>query len=64
MILHSNNFFSCHVLNINSLKCISKNNQECKIRSEIISVNPNEPTFYSNSIIDLCNTINDPIMCS
>ena len=30
--------FSC-----NALKCVSVNNQECKMRPEIISVNSNEP---------------------
>ena len=40
------------------------NNQECKIRSEIINVNTNEPVFYPYSITinkckDSCNTIND-----
>ena len=29
-------FFSYNVLNVNSLECLSMNNQECKIRSEII----------------------------
>ena len=24
-------FFSCNPLNVNSLKCVSMNNQECKI---------------------------------
>ena len=50
MFFHSNNFFSCNVLNLNSLKCVSINNQECKIRSEIINVNTNEPMFYPYSI--------------
>ena len=41
------------------------NNQECKIRSEIINVNTNEPMFYPYSITinkgkGGCNTINDP----
>ena len=58
-------FFSRNVLNVNSLKCVSMNNQECKIRSEIISVNPNEPMFYPHSITinkckGSCNTIIDP----
>ena len=40
-------------------------NQECKIRSEIIDINSNEPTFYPYSIkvnkcSDSCNNINDP----
>ena len=33
----------------NSLKYVSMNNQECKIRSEIIDVNSNEPTFSPHS---------------
>ena len=58
-------FFSCNVSNVNSLKCVSMNNQECKIRTEIISVNTNEPLFYPYSITKIkckgsCNTINDP----
>ena len=52
-------------LSVNSLECVSTNNQKCKIRSEIINVNTNEPVFYPYSITinkykDSCNTINDP----
>ena len=41
------------------------NNQECKIRSEIINVNTNEPVFYPfniklNKCSGSCNNINDP----
>ena len=43
-------FFSFNILNVNSLKCVSMNNQECQIRSEIINVNTNEPVFYPYSI--------------
>ena len=43
-------FFSYNVLNINSLECVSMNNQECKVRSEIINVNTNEPVFYPSTI--------------
>ena len=58
-------FFSYNVLNANSLKCVSINNEECKIRSEIINVNTKEPVFYPYSITintckGSCNTINDP----
>ena len=58
-------FFSCNVLNVNSLECVSMNNQECKIRPEIINFNTNEPVFYPYSIRinkckGSCNTINDP----
>ena len=41
------------------------NNQKCKIRSEIINVNTNEPVFYPSSIkvnkcSRSCNNISDP----
>ena len=41
------------------------NNQECKVRPEIINVNNNEPVFYPFSIktskcSGSCNIINDP----
>ena len=57
--------FTYNVLNLNSLECVSMNNQECKIRSKIINVNTNEPMFYPYSITinkckGSCNTINDP----
>ena len=39
-------FFSCNVLNVNSLECVSMNNQEWKIRPEIINVSTNQPVFY------------------
>ena len=47
------------------LSCISMNNQECKVRPEIINVNSNEPVFYPFSIktskcSGSCNNINDP----
>ena len=53
-------FISCH-----ALKCVSMNNQECKIRPEIINFNSNKPSFYSYSIlVNKCsgssNNINDP----
>ena len=47
------------------LSCISMNNQECKVRPEIIDVNSDEPLFYPFSIktskcSGSCNNINDP----
>ena len=42
-------FFSCNVFIINSLECVSMNNQECKIRPEIINFNTNEPVFHPYS---------------
>ena len=53
-------FFGC-----NALKCVSVNNQECKIRPEIINININKPSFYPYSIkvnkcSGRCNHIKDP----
>ena len=47
------------------MKCISMNNQECKVRPEIVNVNSDEPVFYPFSIktskcSGSCNNINDP----
>ena len=58
-------FFNFNVLNVNSLDWVSMNNQECKIKSEIIKFNTNEPMFYPYSITinkckGSCNTVNDP----
>ena len=58
-------FFNHNPLNVNSLECFSMNNQECKIRSEIINVNNNESVFYPITIrVDKCSgscsNINDP----
>ena len=56
--------------NINSLECVSMNNQECKTRTKIIDVNNNEPVFYPYSIkvnkcSGSCNNINNsyPKLC-
>ena len=58
-------FFGCNELNVNPLKCVSMNNQECKIRTKIIDINNNEPSFYPYSIevnkfSGSCNNINNP----
>ena len=58
-------FSSYNTLNENSLECVSMNNQERKITSEIINVNTNERMSYPYSITinkckGTCNTINDP----
>ena len=57
--------FNFNLSNVNSLECVSMNNQECKIRTGIINVNINEPMFYPYSIKinkckGSCNTINNP----
>ena len=43
-------YFGCNISNVNPLKCVSTNNQECKIRPEIVNVNSDEPTFYPYSV--------------
>ena len=56
---------SFNVSNVNSLECVSMKNQECKMRTEIINLNTNEPMFYPYSIKinrckGSCKAINDP----
>ena len=55
---------SSNLVGINSLSCISMNNQICKVRPEIINVNSKNPVFYPFSIKTRkcsgnCNNIND-----
>ena len=57
-------FFNFNLSNVSSLGCVSMNNQECKIRTEIINLNTNDLMFHPYSIIinrckGSCNTIND-----
>ena len=57
--------FLSSLVNTTSLSYISMNNQEYKVRPEIINVNSNEPVFYPFSIktskcSGSCNNINDP----
>ena len=56
-------FFSC-----NTLTCVSMNNQECKIRPEIININSDEPCSVNiNKFSGSFNNINDQYaktMCS
>ena len=58
-------FFSCSVLGVNSLECVSMSNQECKTRPKIIDVYNNEPVFHPYSIkvnkcSRSCNNISYP----
>ena len=57
--------FGCNLSSVNPLKCISMNNQECKVRPGIVNVNNNKPVFFPFSIkiskcSGSCNNINDP----
>ena len=56
-------FFGCSLPSVNSLKCISVNNQECKVRPQVVNVNSKEPVFFPYSIKTSkcsCNNVNDP----
>ena len=39
--------FVSTLVSVNSLSCISMNNQECKVRPQIVNANSNEPVFFS-----------------
>ena len=58
-------YFGCNLSNVNPLECAPMNNQECKVRSETVNVNSNNPMFFPFSIrasecSGSCNNINDP----
>ena len=51
---------------INSLNCISVNNQEFKVRPQIVNVNGDDPVFFPYSVktsksSGSCNNINNPL---
>ena len=58
-------FFDCNLSNVNSLKCISMNNQEWKVRPQIDNIKIDESVFFPFSIKTSkcsvnCNNVNDP----
>ena len=57
--------FLSTLTSVNFLSCISMNNQECKVRPQIVNANSKEPVFFPFSIktskwSGSCNKINDP----
>ena len=57
--------FLSGLTSINSLSCISMNNQECKVRPQIVNVNGDDPMFFPYSVKTSkcsgnCNNINNP----
>ena len=57
--------FLSNLVSTTSLYCISRNNQTCKARPQIVNVNSNNLIFYPFSIKTSkcsgnCNNINDP----
>ena len=58
-------FFGFSLSSVNTLECVSINNQECKVRPKIVNVNSSNPIFYPFNIktskcSGSCNNINDP----
>ena len=39
--------FLSTLTSVNLLSCISMNNQQCKVRSQIVNVNGDDPVFFS-----------------
>ena len=39
-------FFGCNLSSVNPLECVSINNEECKVRPEIVNVNRDKLVFY------------------
>ena len=57
--------FLSTLTSVDLLSCISMNNQECKIRPQIVNLNRDEPVFFPFSIktsqsCGSCNNINNP----
>ena len=50
-------FFGCNVSNLNLLKYVSMDNQECKVRTKIIGINNNVVVFVIMSMIHLQNCV-------
>ena len=51
---------------VNMLSCISMNNEECKVRPQIVNINGDDPKFFLYSVktsksIGSCNNINNPL---
>ena len=47
---YSNDVFGCNLSSVNLLKCISMNNQDCKVRPKIVNVNSDEAVSFPFSI--------------
>ena len=58
-------FFRCNLSSVNPLECFSMNNQESKVRPEIVNDNSDEPVFYhfgikTSKCSSSCSNFNDP----
>ena len=58
--------FLSTLTSVNLLSCISMNNQECKVRPQIVNINGDDPVFFPFSIetskcSGSCNNFNNPL---
>ena len=49
--------FGCNLSTVYPLECVSMNNQEYKVRPEMVNVNSNEPVFVTVSMIPMQNCV-------
>ena len=64
-ICFSNDVFWQCLLSVNPLECVLMNNQECKVRPEIVNVDNSNPMLHpfiikTSKCSGSCNNINDP----
>ena len=57
--------YGCNLSSVIPLECSTMNNQECKVRPEIVNVNSKEPVFFPFSIktskcSGSCSNISNP----
>ena len=62
---HTGLAFLSTLSKVNLLSCISMNNQECKVRPQIVNVNGDDPVFFpyrvkTSKCNGSCNNINNP----
>ena len=49
-------FFGCNLSRVNRLKCVSINNQKCKVMPKVVNVNSDEPVFFIFLVLEQTNT--------
>ena len=64
-IFYIGSLFLSRLVSTTPLSCISRKNQECKVRPKVVDMNSNNPIFYPFSIkinecSGSCNNINNP----
>ena len=64
-IFYIGSLFLSSLVSTTPLSCISRKNQECKVRPKVVDMNSNNPIFYPFSIkinecSGSCNNINNP----